>query len=698
LAYQEGDGEVDMPKFFWFVLLLLVFVPSGLAIQLIVHGTEYFENDDGTTFLQLVLENGTSVNDALCEVTIFYPDGKSVVHPVWIENAEMMLLNITGSPHGIYYYDFVTPSLSGLYMIDAVCYYNSSVVQYYSASSQLKSTRNITVGTYYGDTYVLNDASDGLYTRCTAALSAGNRHCDSWYEWTVGLNVTSLYVDYLGETYGSGLPVTTFYYWNWVTNAWVALPNTLTFHATASSIELPSGIDEYQSNNIPNLVQAISSLHKVRIRTDAVAGSVFNLFTNWLVLRSVNLNPQTSELKGSGEIHVQSITPVSESNRFYKVNTCGGFADGRCGVFTNDGEFDTFEGEIEDYLNVTAIVTRNGVDVYYLTPFSLDCTALYWVKEWNGSAWVAFDNYTLYSKVSDEDCIVTLHLDVSSGEDYVFWFKMDNYMRWEVDYSWDAAQAVNHSIRDYCPLYNYSVPITNETVFSGDYLTAFCHRTFDDLYWIFYYYNTSLGVAEPGLYSAYLSSLRFYRNELFSRYSFIRGETEGLQQNMSLGRLLVPAYTGVLQVAQNGTMVSSWNFQGLYPVVVDGFSCVVPGSLVASGFSGSQFNVSWDADLPESQAYIVRCFVNVSVPNISFSYALSVSQAVYVTKEASFWSYLQNIYIYASNIWNELLGIEAVVNSTRDDVSWTKLKMNQTFNNVTESNRQILENQEELKS
>jgi hypothetical protein len=49
---------------------------------------------------------------------------------------------------------------------------------------------------------------------------------------------------------------------------------------------------------------------------------------------------------------------VPEAVRFYKVDTCDGFTDGRCGFFTNDGEFTVPEGEIEDYVNITASNTK----------------------------------------------------------------------------------------------------------------------------------------------------------------------------------------------------------------------------------------------------------------------------------------------------------------------------------------------------
>jgi hypothetical protein len=91
-----------------------------------MHGTEYKPNDNGTVFLQLVNGSGYAINNALCSLTIYYPN-----KTIFKNNVEMMYLS---NSDGLYYYDLVIPNALGIYMISSKCnfYYNLT----YSTSSK----------------------------------------------------------------------------------------------------------------------------------------------------------------------------------------------------------------------------------------------------------------------------------------------------------------------------------------------------------------------------------------------------------------------------------------------------------------------------------------------------------------------------------------------------------------------------------
>lgn len=508
-----------------------------------VFGTEYKAGDDGTIFLLLKDPLGVPISNATCVLDIYLPLSANTTHDEWINDGLMMYLE-----EGLYYYDFIAPLFQGVYMVNAKCTYVTSGNQYYTLDYGIGPTRNVTTGTYTGDPFVLNDFSEWLYTQCdSGTIGGGSKACDSWYMWNLtagGLtgNVTQLFVQYLGECNGAN-PLTQ-YWWNWSSSAWVKLPNNITFSATASS-GVPIGVDEYLSNSVP--LRAISNTSMVRIRTLTTGGSTFKLWSNMLVLKAVQYGTTIQDLKGSGEIHVTS--GQAGENNYFIVDTCDGYVDGRCGIFTNDGEFDLVEGEIEDYLNISASSTRADLPIHYETPFSVDCTALYWIKEWNGTDWVDFTDYLIYSQPSFQNCIITLNRNITSGYDYQWWFKMDNYMKWEVQYTEQIDQTIYNLIQPLCSGRNftYYTPINETTIISNDTITDFCHRAYDDFYYISSYYNDSLPVDVAGEYASYLQEMRFYRQELYNRYDLLSKVTDNSSQiiismlgnltNMTFGNL-----------------------------------------------------------------------------------------------------------------------------------------------------------------
>lgn len=108
-----------------------------------IYGTEYQCGDNGTVFLQLLDDDSKPMNNALCYVSIYYPN-KTVL----VDDTDMLyLLN----SDGLYYYDLTIPDATGAYMISAHCDYEynltySAVVHdsYVSSSSPSSNYGNLT--------------------------------------------------------------------------------------------------------------------------------------------------------------------------------------------------------------------------------------------------------------------------------------------------------------------------------------------------------------------------------------------------------------------------------------------------------------------------------------------------------------------------------------------------------------------------
>lgn len=147
-----------------------------------VHGTEYVPYQNGTVFIQ-VLDENQGIDDAVCDLSVFYPNKTFFIDDV------MTFLNIS---NGLYYYDFDVPNVLGVYMLESTC--NVPVV-----------SRGV-VKTFYGiisgDYHLLNaSGSDGTYAFGT--VGSGNEKCTEGFldipdqfggEIRAISNITNMYV------------------------------------------------------------------------------------------------------------------------------------------------------------------------------------------------------------------------------------------------------------------------------------------------------------------------------------------------------------------------------------------------------------------------------------------------------------------------------------------------------------------------
>jgi len=103
------------------------FVNRILEPKMSVFGTEYSTGENGTVFLQLLDGFGNVVNDGSCHLSIFYPD-KSL----WYDDVTMDFAS-----NGLYYEDFVTPDIYGIYMTSVYCMYDDFGARFDAPSSDV---------------------------------------------------------------------------------------------------------------------------------------------------------------------------------------------------------------------------------------------------------------------------------------------------------------------------------------------------------------------------------------------------------------------------------------------------------------------------------------------------------------------------------------------------------------------------------
>lgn len=137
-------------------------------------GTDYQPFDDGK--LMAYLKVGEyPLESAACYVDVLYPN---MTHFI----SDQLMLSAAYRHHfeGLYYYDFSVPNVTGVYPVNAFCYYNTSVIDYGVVSH---ARRGVTAED--GADYFLMDFVDGQYYRVKDEGACNNVYCS--FNWSFSL-------------------------------------------------------------------------------------------------------------------------------------------------------------------------------------------------------------------------------------------------------------------------------------------------------------------------------------------------------------------------------------------------------------------------------------------------------------------------------------------------------------------------------
>jgi len=250
-------------------------------VTLNVFGTEYQPNSFGTVFVSL-LESGHPIENASCYVDIYYPNKTK-----WIDYALMV-----SHENGLFYYDIYTPDIEGVYMVNVLCQY------YTTLSIHPITVRSILDGFENGSVY-LTQTWDGVYYTITEEPE----YLDVRFitdPVTIPPNATSLDLVIVART--SSHEKFYFDIWNDETKQWVRLPNYLTY-SDGNFIVI--------SNNIPkdwwSVIIRNDGTIMFRIKNTQVAGSVREpVDIDYIAfVFSYQASEFLENLRGSGELHVQ---------------------------------------------------------------------------------------------------------------------------------------------------------------------------------------------------------------------------------------------------------------------------------------------------------------------------------------------------------------------------------------------------------
>ena len=273
------------------------------APDLELHGTEYQILENGKIFLQLS-ESGSSINNASCLLDIFYPN-----NTFFIKDSPMIYLN---DSKGIYFYPLAIPNITGLFMASASCNFASKSISFYNPDEFpfLNNLVNLTVntGTTSGTVLAINQFDDNTFMKAVTTTTGISRNSNLTFEWDLdnaGLNLTNFTsLDFVFSGQSDQINTMNFYIFNFISNNFEKMTNSLTFSSTATSLN-PSPLDDYSSNFISNLSKYVSIDNIIRIKTSTDTGvTTATMWFNFLNLKIRSNLDFISDLKGSSELHV----------------------------------------------------------------------------------------------------------------------------------------------------------------------------------------------------------------------------------------------------------------------------------------------------------------------------------------------------------------------------------------------------------
>lgn len=120
-AHDQGGGLPDIGNRIELVEKVLEVEKLTKQPTLDLKGTDYQPGDEGK-ILAYVLEGSQPVTDALCIVSVLYPD-----HTSFIDNEIMFEFESTEFS-GLYYHNFIVPNITGVYPVAAYCFYGTTTI------------------------------------------------------------------------------------------------------------------------------------------------------------------------------------------------------------------------------------------------------------------------------------------------------------------------------------------------------------------------------------------------------------------------------------------------------------------------------------------------------------------------------------------------------------------------------------------
>lgn len=264
--------------------------PTGARIK--VFGTEYVPSDEGRVFLQLLDENFNPIDNALCVMDLYYPD-----KTIWFYEAPMIWLNVS---KGLYYFDFIVPNITGVYMVTVQCFYVIDETYDYADST------TVVQGVESGSVEDTWKDDDQYYTVTEKLLAGGGYAFDVYFDFynvTIPENNTGISIYWIGR-WAEPSEYVYMALWDYCTDSWYNLTNYIS--SNTPTVTNFVSVDEY------NITCFMNDVGTVRVRfydTDwsekEDAGDFMTDFID--VQMKYATYGQINNIRGGGEVHVSKL-------------------------------------------------------------------------------------------------------------------------------------------------------------------------------------------------------------------------------------------------------------------------------------------------------------------------------------------------------------------------------------------------------
>jgi hypothetical protein len=245
-------------------------------------GTEYNVGENGTMFLQLLETNLNPINNGYCQITAYYPD-----KTYYLNSVPMTFLD-----RGIYYRDFKAPSITGVYILNAYCFY-SDVEYYFDLPYNLS---------YDGSK--LFDSTDQPVnvqnTDCTLFATEGGRYQEYIFNQSEIGNINLSAITALDLLWVGQNDKTNNYLqiWNFTSSSWVSVGSSFDQAPTLSKCEDSRGFTKTLAYGFNNVVSG----NVVKFRF--YGGQTEKIYTDQANIIFHNNGSIVSDIRGSGELHI----------------------------------------------------------------------------------------------------------------------------------------------------------------------------------------------------------------------------------------------------------------------------------------------------------------------------------------------------------------------------------------------------------
>jgi hypothetical protein len=168
--------------------------------------------------------------------------------------------------------------------------------------------------------------------------------------------------------------------------------------------------------------------------------------------------------------------------------------------------------------------------------------------------------------MGDENCHITVPLITNVGQVDYYRIIMDNYLLWEIQWTYAWANLTNQSFASSCYAYGvannytFSVPITEDTPVNTTNAQLYsCHRFFDDVYYVDYYSNLAYSATTVAELTNYFVEVVWYQKSITHNTVFVDFQIDNADflQGMSMPSR-VWSYNNRTLTNYNQTLM--WNY------------------------------------------------------------------------------------------------------------------------------------------